>query len=413
MPTEPKDEPMSGPPVAPLRATTDVSRSGATIAAIDVFDVRLPVRRDWRWRGMHEQLGHWSIVRVVTDDGTAGWGEATALGSWGGDAGRYFGETPTTVRHVVEDLLRPALVGLDSFGLHAIHAHMEATVKGHVYAKAAVEMALFDIEGKLTGLSVADLLGGRARDSVPIAHMIGLMDAADVLNEVVAAGDEGVSAFQIKGTGDADHDVELVRAVRRYAPADAILRLDANQGYRHMGAKAAVRTVRRLEAAGADMVEQPMEGIVQMAAVRREVEATIVADESCWQPCDLLEIARVDAADAISIYLAKSGGLHNARRVADLAATLGLPCDVNGSLESGIGNAANVQFALANPAVTLACVIPVTSVSSAPSSSVAGRYFSDDLVSESFRFEDGRLHAPPGPGLGICVDEEKLARYCA
>lgn len=383
----------------------------APLRAFEVIDIRLPPRREWRWRGLHEELGRWSIVRAVTEDGTVGWGEATPLGSWGGDAGRYFGETPVTVRHAVCDVLGPRLAGLDPFELHQAHARMEEALRGHVYAKAAIEMALFDIQGKLLGLPVHALLGGRARDAVPVAHMIGIMEVAEGVAEAAAAAEEGIRTFQLKGTGSLERDAALVRAVRRELGDAVTLRLDANQGYRRLGAKGAARAVRALGEAGADMVEQPTEGLHPMAHVRRSTEATIVADESCWQPADLLEIARLEAADAISIYLAKAGGLHAARRVADLAATLGLPCDVNGSLESGIGNAANVQFALSAPAVTLACVIPVTAPAGAGAARVAGRYFADDVVAEAFPFADGRVGPPQGPGLGVAVDEEKLERY--
>ncbi len=384
---------------------------GRGVKRVDIIDVALPPRRDWRWRGMHEELGRWSIVRVTTTDGTVGWGEATPLGSWGGDRGRYFGETPTTVRHVIEDLLSPILLGADPFELHRIRARMDDTIKGHVYAKAAIEMALYDIQGKLVDLPLATLLGGRVRDGVPIAHMIGIMDIDDAHHEALAAAEEGIGTFQLKGTGELARDVALVRLLRVQLGDEVVLRLDANQGYRQLGAKAAIHAVRTLEDAGANMVEQPTEGVGQMAAVRAGAGIMVIADESCWQPADLLDIGWRDAADGISIYVSKAGGIDGARQVADLARTLGLPCDVNGSLESGIGNAANIQFAVASAAVSLACVIPVTTIADGKGPKVAGRYFDDDLVTASFPYADGVLSPPPGPGLGIVVDEEKLQRF--
>jgi muconate cycloisomerase len=135
---------------SPIPGAARVDRGA--VEAVEVIDVALPSRRDWRWRGMHENLGRWSIVRLTTTDGVVGWGEATPLGSWGGDRGRYFGETPVTVRHVIEDVLRPILTGTDPFELHELRARMESAIKGHVYAKAAVEMALYDVQGKLVGL---------------------------------------------------------------------------------------------------------------------------------------------------------------------------------------------------------------------------------------------------------------------
>jgi muconate cycloisomerase len=148
-----------------------------------------------------------------------------------------------------------------------------------------------------------------------------------------------------------------------------------------------------------------------MAEVRRASRAQIVADESCWQPADLIDIDRCGAADAISIYIGKAGGIRTARRIADLAETVGLPCDVNGSLESGVGNAANLALALSSPAITLGCVIPVSVPAGSDGPATAGRYFADDVVSAPFTFADGMLHPLERPGLGIEVDEEKVRRY--
>jgi muconate cycloisomerase len=206
--------------------------------------------------------------------------------------------------------------------------------------------------------------------------------------------------------GDVLPDPPSEEAVER-EPDEVVLRLDANQGYRHLAPKAAAAVVRALHAAGAGFVEQPTEGLDAMAEVRRRTDAVIVADESCWQPADALEVDRRAAADALSIYLAKAGGIGPARRVAELAEVLGLPCDVNGSLESGVGNAANLHFAVAAPAVTLPCVIPVTAPTGSPDGAV-GRYYGDDVVAAPFPYRDGREGPPEGPGLGIEVDEEKV-----
>jgi L-alanine-DL-glutamate epimerase-like enolase superfamily enzyme len=381
------------------------------IDRVEVIDIALPLRREWKWRGLHESLGRWSIVRVTTAGGFEGYGEATPLGSWGGDAGRYFGETPVTVRHAICDLLAPEIVGLDPFELHEARLRMDGALKGHPYAKAAVDIALYDLQGRLSGLPLYKLLGGRVRDDLPIAHMVGIMEIDDAVREAEAAVAEGVAAFQLKGTGDVGRDVGLVGAVRQAVGDDVTLRLDANQGYRRLGAKRATDVVHRLEEAGADLIEQPVEGLKQMAAIRANTSASIVADESCWQPEDLLEVVERGAADAISIYIGKAGGLTSARRVAELAETVGLPCDVNGSLESGIGNAANVHFAVSCAAVSMACVIPVTTPVGTREEGVAGRYFADDVVVDPFPFVSGRLGIPPGPGLGITVDPEKLERF--
>jgi L-alanine-DL-glutamate epimerase-like enolase superfamily enzyme len=378
---------------------------------VDVIDIALPLRREWRWRGLHEQLGRWSIVRLETDEGVVGWGEATALRDWGGDFGRYAGETQATVRHVIEDILAPLVRTADPFDVEATLLRFDEAIRGHVYAKAAVEMALHDVQGKIVGLPLHKLLGGAVREGVAIAHMIGIMGIEEAVEEALAAQADGVTALQLKGSGELSRDLALVERVRGAVGDDVVLRVDANQGYRRCGAKEAIQAVSALEAAGANLVEQPTEGLRAMAAIRKAVSVTILADESCWRPEDVLDLAAAGAADAISIYLAKAGGISRARKVAAVAEAHGFPCDVNGSLESGIGNAANVHFAVASPPVTLACVIPVSVPAGGEGPAFAGRYYSDDLTTEPLRFVDGRLQPPDGPGLGIAVDEEKLAAF--
>lgn len=384
-------------------------RPSSSIAEVEAIPIALPVRREWLWRGLGVGLGRWVIVRVHTDDGLVGYGEATPLPDWGGDFNRYAGETPTTVAHVVLDLLAPALQGLNPFDIETALFAMDERVSGHSYAKAAVEMALFDLQGKLAGVPVHRLLGGRFRKGVVIAHMIGIMGETDAVEEATAAAAEGCRAFQIKGTGELARDLAVVSALRKALP-DVLLRVDANQGYRGQGAKAAIRALRDLEAAGANYFEQPTEGLDRMAEIRSGVDVPIIADESCWKPHDVVAVAEARAADAVSIYVAKAGGLSRARRVAVLAETFGLPCDVNGSLESAIGTAASVHLAAAMPAISLPAVIPVSGPAGSYPNTV-GRYYTDDLVSEPFVYEDGLLQPPEGPGLGIEIDEDKLAAF--
>ena len=380
------------------------------IRAIEAIPIRLPVRREWMWRGLQQPLGSWVIVRVHTDDGRVGLGEAAALPDWGGDHGRYYGETQETVVHVVRDLLAPLIVGFDPWDVELASRHMRARVKGHLYARAAIEMALHDLRGRLVGKPLYQLLGGAVRDGVRVAHMIGIMSAGDAVEEALGAHGEGIRAFQVKGTGDVDRDVGIIEQLRAALGDEVTLRLDANQGYPEP--KLAVDAVRRFADAGVDLVEQPTEGMRQMAEVRKSAAVRIIADESCWQPEDAAEVAVREAADAISIYLAKAGGISQAGRVAAVADAFGLPCDVNGSLESAIGNAANVHFALATPAVTLASVIPVSAPSGA-GCRIAGRYYEDDLIAEPFPFAEGSLNPPPGPGLGVELDEERLNAFRA
>ena len=198
--------------------------------------------------------------------------------------------------------------------------------------------------------------------------------------------------------------------MRRAVGDRILLRLDANQGYGT--AKPALRVLGRLQEAGVQLVEQPVEGLAELAEVTRHATGLdILADESAWTPRDALDLVQVRGADGISIYVAKAGGLAGARAVASIAEAAGLPCDVNGSLELGLANAANLHLAAATPAVTLASVIPVNAPDGSAPTRVAGRYYADDVVCEPFEYVAGALVVPSRPGLGVEVDEAKLEHY--
>ena len=144
------------------------------------------------------------------------------------------------------------------------------------------------------------------RDSVPVAHMIGLMHETEAVREGVAAAADGVQALQVKGGVDPQRDIRLVAALRREVGSGVSLRLDANQGYGP--AKQAMGIVGQLIDAGVDLIEQPTIGLVYMAEVTARSSVPIIADESCWDVHDALEVVQRRAADCLSIYLAKAGG---------------------------------------------------------------------------------------------------------
>jgi muconate cycloisomerase len=188
--------------------------------------------------------------------------------------------------------------------------------------------------------------------------------------------------------------------------------VDANQGY--VSPREAVRIVRRIEKYDILYVEQPVEGIDGLAEVARAIDIPVMADESAWNARDAFEIAERRAAEIVSIYTTKPGGLYRASQVAAVCQATGLRCNVNGSVETGIGNRANVIFAAAMPVVTLSCVVPVsTPEKSLATGQVAGIYYKDDLIASAFETKAGAIVVEGGPGMGWDVDLDKIKRYSA
>jgi L-alanine-DL-glutamate epimerase-like enolase superfamily enzyme len=379
------------------------------ITGIEAFPFRLPLRRKFRWASLRVDLGGFVFVRINTDEGLSGIGEATPLPDWGGDHHRRGGETQHTVVEIIRSVIAPALEGLDPTAIGACHLAMDKVLKGNSYAKNAVDMALHDLWGKALGQPLYRLLGGKVRDGVKVAHMIGIMPNDDAVAEGEAAFADGIRAFQVKGGEDSRRDVDLIRRLRDSLGEEAVLRLDINQGYRDV--KQAIAVIEALDEAGLDYVEQPATGLDRMAEITAAVRPRIIADESCWDARDALDIVERRGADCISIYLAKAGGILKARRVAAVASAALVDCDVNGSIESAIGTAANVHFALAEPCVTMACVISVNAPKGRHPNKAGGHYYEDDVVSEPLPWGDGMLLPPEGPGLGIALDEDKLERF--
>ncbi len=379
------------------------------IQSIETIPVRLPTRRAHQWANLKTPIGVYLVVKLVTDEGLTGLGEAPALKDWGGDHMRYYGETPTSVAAVIHDILEPTLAGEDPRRIEWIHTLMDQAVKGYPYSKAAIDMALYDVVGKAAGVPAYQLLGGLYRESVPISHSIGLMGMDEAVAEVLRVQEEGVKTIKLKGGVEPGRDVELLRRVREALGPEMKLTVDANNGY--TSAKEAVRTTKAMEPYNILYMEQPVEGLDAMAEVTRRVDTPVMADESAWTTWDVLEIIEKKAADIISIYTTKPGGLLKAKKVAAIAEAAGFPCNVNGSVEMGVGNAANVHLAASTAAANLGCVIPVTTPDAEATGRIAGIYYKDDIVTEPFEFVDGAVKVPRGPGLGVELDEEKVERY--
>jgi len=379
------------------------------IDEIDVIHIQLPTRRIHKWTGLTEPIGGYMLVRMTAANGTVGWGEAPALKDWGGDWGRYFGETPGTTRHVIETYLAPAVRGADALNVADLHARMDAMIKGYPYAKGAVEMAAYDLAGRTLGVPVHVLLGGCVRTRIPVTHSIGLLDIDEAVAECRKAVGEGVRTIKIKVGAEPDRDVEIVRRVREAVGPATDLCVDANQGY--ATPHEAIRTIKAMEPARLKYAEQPVEGIDRMAEVARGIDTPVMADESAWTARDVIEIAERRAAEIVSIYTTKPGGLYKAMQVAAVARAAGLVCNVNGSVETGIGNLANLQLAAAAGPVTLSCVVPVSTPAEAQNGQVAGIYYTDDLIAAPFVFDDGFVELPKGPGMGIDVDQAKIEKY--
>src|SRR6202048_4581331 len=248
------------------------------IANIALHHIALPPRREHKWTGLTEPIGSYLLVEMTDAEGLKGWGEAPVLKDWGGDFGRYFGESPGTTVEVVTRHLAPAVKGCQPGEIVELHARMDHAIKGYPYAKAAVEFAAYDLAGKQCDLPVHRLLGGALRRRIPVTHSIGLIGFEEAEREAAQVVAEGIRTIKIKVGVDPERDVEMVRRIRDTVGTGIALCVDANQGYRTPGE--AIRTLRRMERFDLIYFEQPVEGIERLAQVARAIDVPVMADES-------------------------------------------------------------------------------------------------------------------------------------
>jgi muconate cycloisomerase len=378
------------------------------IERVETFAVTLPERRKHPTFTQAEKQGEYVIVRVSAE-GLTGLGEATVLKEWGGDHGRYYGEHPATTVKLIDEVFGPAILGADATSIGVVMDTLDRVAKGYPYAKAAIDVALHDLVGKALGVPVHRLLGGAYRRQVRVAHSLGILEMDRLLAEVEAAVGEGIRTIKLKVGFDPQRDIETVKRVRALVGDDVEITVDANQGW--ADPKTAIQTIRQMEPYRVLFVEQPVEGMRGLAQVAQAVDTHVMADESAWNAHDVLEIARLQASDVISIYTTKPGGLHRAAKMAAVTEAAGFSANVNGSAETGVGNAANLHLAAAMKVVTHACVVPISAPAEQLPTQTAGRSYTDDIIAEPFEYADGCLIVSDRPGLGVELDDDKVAKY--
>jgi glucarate dehydratase len=361
------------------------------ITGIQVTPISVPFISPVRWRYGSATGVTSAIVRIVTDEGIDGFGEApgeptidVVLAALAALQEKLMGRDPRRVRDLVGAL---ALSGADHFP--------------YVYntAVAALEMALLDICGKALGCPVYDLLGGRTNDSVEFYwHVNPEHDAASDAAEAAQAGlERGFRTMYLKGSADIERDVTLTESIRDQVGARVALRIDPNEGWRPFEAR---RYAQRLAALPLEFLEQPFPKDDHAAARRFSAETgiAVAANQSAWRLQDLALVLRLDAADVVVTGIHQSGGILRLACAAELCALAGKPLVRHSVCDLGIGTAAAVQVLAAMPDSGLAHQTHLT-------------LFADDLLEEPWRFDNGRLAVPTAPGLGVVVSSEALERY--
>ena len=367
------------------------------ITHVETIPVQVPIRPEFRIRaslGEHTE-SPFLLLRVRTDEGLTGLGEVSCTPIWSG-------EDQLTAAHIVARFLEPAVKGEDPRDIEALTVKMRRAVAGNPFTKSGMEMALWDILGKSVGLPVYRLLGGKVRETVPIKMSVSGADPKRAAQLAEWAMAKGLKALKVKVGIEPEGDIARVKAVRAAIGADIRMGVDANGGW---SPRVAIQTIRRLvDECGIYFAEQPVAPLdVQwMADVRRNVPVPVMADESCYTLQDAMALARAGAADILSIYVGKGGGIGPARKIAAVAEAAGLTCTVGSNLELGVASAAMAHLATATIGV---------GAEEFPCDILGPLGYEDDVLVEPLEVREGSVRAPDKPGLGVELDEAKLARY--
>ena len=363
------------------------------IAHVDVYPTAVGMKDVFNigtgFVGDTGSAGDHVFVKIATDDGYVGWGEQRALPSWSYETTESI---TTTIRHHIA----PLLLGQDPLNHNAIHhaiydALKPAVSNGHPFAKAAVDIALHDLRGRILDVPLHTLLGGKRHDTLPLAYALSI-DTPEIMG-LKAKALSPCSCFKVKVAGNPAADEERLRAVHEAMP-DAQLWIDANQSYTPSNA---LKLLKRIE----DIrkiycMEQPVasQDWFGMKRVREDAPVPIAIDEGCFTYFDLAKVVRLACADAVVLKVCKSGGLAECLKSVHVAEANSIELLGSGLTEAGIGFIASVHLF-----ATVDLVLPAEL--NAPA-------FLETLAVSGVEIHDHVVTVPDGPGLGVVPDEDYI-----
>lgn len=361
------------------------------IERIEAIPYSIPYAHPLRFASGEVHAAEHVLVRVHTDDGIVGVADTPPRPY-------TYGETQASIVSVLSEIFAPQLIGLDPLDREKAQLLMSRTVNNPT-AKGAVDIALWDLVGKSLGVPVHKLLGGYS-EQMRVSHMLGFRPASELLEEALRFREEyGVTTFKLKtGRRPLSLDIDAVRVLREGLGDEAEIYLDANRGW---SANEAMEVLRRTKEMGLSMLEEPCDAGEALSRRRlvRLSPIPIVGDESVPTPGDVARELLSGGCTAVCIKTARSG-FTQAQDILGLCTGLGVDVTMGNQIDTQIGSLATVTFGAAHEA----------------SQRRAGELsnfldMADDLIAEPIEIRDGAIRVREAPGVGVEIDEGKLAHY--
>lgn len=367
-----------------------LSVAPVAIERVETFLVDLPTIRPHQLSMATMNGQTLMLVRLYCSDGTVGVGEGTTIGGLA-----YGAESPEGMKLAIDTYFAPLLVGADASHVPAIMAKLDKAIRDNRFAKCAVETALFDALGQRTGLPVSQLLGGRVRESLPVAWTLASGDTAKDIDEaerMLAQRRHNIFKLKIGRRAVAD-DVAHVAAIKKALGDRAAVRVDVNMAWSELQAQHGLAA---LADAGCELAEQPVATSEALARLKGRYPIAIMADESLTGPASAFALARVAGADVFAVKIEQSGGLRAAQQVAAIADAAGIALYGGTMLEGAVGTVAS-----AHVFATIRDLQWGTEL-------FGPLLLTEEILAQPLQYQDFQLAVPTAPGLGIALDEDRV-----
>lgn len=369
----------------------------ARIETIEIFPVIYPTVMRFKFFEGPSGTGRPSVlIKITADDGTVGWGESVPVPRWS-----Y--ETLEGAVTTIERYLKPVLLGMNPFDLKGIHEAMNREVAnsfstGAPITKSGIDMALHDLIGKASGLNIAEFWGRTPAKELVLSWTLNPKTLDDLEPLIQTGKERGFEHFNVKVAPDPKFDIEMCHIVKRLVP-EGFLWADANGGY---DLATALAVAPKLADIGVPVLEQPLPSnrLTGYQELKKQGALPIIMDEGVVSPSDLMEFIQLGCCDGVAMKPARCGGLVSAEQQVRILEDAGLMF-----LGSG----------LTDPDVSLAASLILYGAYGLkfPAALNGPQFLGTSVIKEPFVPAGGKVPIPQGPGLGIEVDEEKLAALVA
>ena len=335
------------------------------------------------------------IIKVLSDDGIVGIGESTTIGGLS-----YGPESPEGIKLTIDKYIAPVLVGQDATNINLLMAKIGVNVQGNEFAKAGIETALLDAQGKRLNVSVSELLGGSVNTELGVLWTLASGNTEqDIAEAQRLIAENRHRVFKLKiGKKDPKIDVAHVCAIKNALGDDIKVTVDINQAWDEDVAK---KWITVLQDNGVDLIEQPLpkSNFDGLARLTEYFHVPVMADEACGTLTDAMKLAKIHGGSVFALKIMKAGGLYNTAKIAGIAEASGIALYGGTMLEGTIGTAASLHVFS-----TLKKLAWGTEL-------FGPLLLTDDIVVKPLEYKNCTVEVPKGPGLGIELDEDKLAYY--